>query len=233
MRFGKISYLNLLPFDVFIKRYPLPCYFRAFLAHKKSYPARLNVEFLNRRIDAGFISSIAGYYPMLKGRVTNAGIIARGAVWSVIALPKANKADYQSASSNALARVLDINGEVLIGDRALRYKLKGGAHIDLGQVWWERERVGFSFGRLCFNQYGRFYKHIAKCFVAKPIKIPRYILAKRSLESGIKSKDILAYLMHIHYKIGKKEELGLKRFYAKCRQKRIKKPSRFHKIQQF
>ena len=110
MRFGKISYLNLLPFDVFIKKYPTPCYFKTFLGLRKSYPARLNKDFLRKRIDAGFISSIAGYESMRLGRATNAGIIARGAVWSVIAIHKGQKDDYQSASSNALAKVLDVKG---------------------------------------------------------------------------------------------------------------------------
>ena len=233
MRFGKISYLNLLPFDVFIKKYPTPSYFRTFLNLKKSYPARLNHDFLMRRIDAGFISSIAGYFPAQKRRVTNAGIIARGAVWSVIAMPcGGDRADYQSASSNALAQVLGVRGEVLIGDRALRYHLGGGEHIDLGLQWWQKHRLGFAFGRLCFNEHAEFYTTLARRFVRgaggnNRIKIPHYILQERSKQSGIAPKDILAYLEHIHYKIGKKEELGLKRFYAALRLGRIQKPKRF------
>ncbi|MCH5313225.1 MAG: menaquinone biosynthesis protein [Helicobacter sp.] len=227
MRFGKIEYLNLLPFDVFIKKYPTPTHFKAFLGLKKSYPARLNRDFLYRRIDAGFISSIAGYDCVRQKKATMAGIVAKGAVWSVLVLPKAKKDDYQSASSNALAQVLDVEGEVLIGDRALRYKLSGGEGIDLGQKWWEKHHLGFSFGRLCFHQYAHFYRHLACAFVRKPVKIPHYILQERSRQSAIASKDILAYLKHIHYRIGKKESIALSRFYAKMRLKRIKKPMRF------
>ena len=232
MRFGKIAYLNLLPFDVFIKKYPTPCYFKTFLGLRQSYPARLNKDFLRKRIDAGFISSIAGYESMRLNKATNAGIIARGAVWSVIAIHKGQegqKDDYQSASSNALAKVLDVKGEILIGDRALAYKLSHNesSYTDLGQKWWETHHLGFSFGRLCFNKNAKFYTQMAQSFVNKRIKIPHYILQQAAVESHIAKKDIMAYLEHIHYKIGKKEKLALNRFYATLRLKGIKKPSRF------
>lgn len=227
MRFGKIEYLNLLPFDVFIKAYPAPTHFKQYLGLKKSYPSALNKDFLHRRIDAGFISSIAGYEAARKKCVTKAGIIARGEVWSVIAMPKADKQDYQSASSNALAKVLKVHGEILIGDRALRYKLSGGAYIDLGELWWKKQRLGFSFGRLCFNAHRLFYTRLAQKFVAQKIFIPYYILQQRSQQSGISTKNIRAYLTHIHYRIGKKEEIALKRFYGAIRRERIKVPMRF------
>lgn len=232
MRFGKIAYLNLLPFDVFIKKYPTPCYFKTFLGLRQSYPARLNKDFLRKRIDAGFISSIAGYESMRLNKATNAGIIARGAVWSVIAIHKGQegqKDDYQSASSNALAKVLDVKGEILIGDRALAYKLSHNesSYTDLGQKWWGTHHLGFSFGRLCFNKNAKFYTQMAQSFVNKRIKIPHYILQQAAVESHIAKKDIMAYLEHIHYKIGKKEKLALNRFYATLRLKSIKKPSRF------
>lgn len=227
MRFGKIAYLNLLPFDVFIKKYPTPAHFKKFLDLKKSYPAQLNQQFLKKYIDAGFISSFAGFESMQKHKATNAAIIAKGAVWSVIALPKAQKDDYQSASSNALAKILGINGEVLIGDRALRYKLSGKDYVDLGEKWWERHHLGFVFGRLCFNKYATFYTRLAQSFVTKPIKIPRYILQARAQQSHIAPQDIKAYLKHIHYRLGKKELLALRRFYALARLKGIKKPARF------
>lgn len=229
MRFGKIAYLNLLPFDVFIKKYPTPSYFKSFLGLRQSYPARLNKDFLRRRIDAGFISSIAGYESMRAGKATNAGIVARGAVWSVIALQGEQKDDYQSASSNALARVLGVVGEILIGDRALAYKLCHDSHsyVDLGEKWWEAHHLGFSFGRLCFHTHGAFYTQMAQSFIRKRVKIPHYILQKRARDSHIDSKDILAYLKHIHYAIGKKEKLALARFYTGLRLKGIKKPRRF------
>lgn len=227
MRFGKISYINLLPFDVFIKKYPTTAPFKLFLGLKKSYPASLNHDFLMRRIDAGFISSIAAYFPARKHCASYAGIISHGAVWSVIVMPNSQKEDYQSASSNALAKVLGLNGEVLIGDRALRYKLAGKPHIDMGEKWWEKHHLGFCFGRLCFNTHRAFYTNLANSFIKKRIKIPYYILRERAKQSDVSPKDILGYLEHIHYRIGKKEKLALARFYASLRINRIKKPTRF------
>jgi len=233
MRFGKISYLNLLPFDVFIKKYPTISTFKLFLNKKKSYPARLNKDFLMKRIDAGFISSIAAYtyakgFCCAKKRCeTKAGIIARGDVWSVIVLPNTPKEDYQSASSNALCQVLGLSGEVLIGDRALHYKLLNKPHIDMGKEWWEKHGLGFCFGRLCFNTHGDFYTRIANAFIKTRIKIPYYILQEKAKDTHIATKDILAYLKRIHYCVGKKEHLAMSRFYAKMRIKRVKKPSRF------
>lgn len=129
MRFGKIDYLNLLPFEVFMKQYPKTAQTRAFYSAFKSYPAKLNRQFLFGKIDAGFISSIMASRNF-KGRsnpqikALSAGIIAKKRIDSVIVLHGENKNDYQSASSNALARVLGVNGRVLIGDRALKEVLK-------------------------------------------------------------------------------------------------------------
>lgn len=218
MRFGKISYLNLVPFDIFIKRYPTTSAFKAFLNHHKSYPAKLNKEFLFRRIDAGFISSIAG----MKARKTNSGIVAYGVVWSVIVLPKPTKSDYQSASSNALAQILGVKGEVLIGDRALRHKLSGVEYIDLGAKWWEKHRLPFVFGLLCFNKHGDFYKKISARFNAKRVYIPQYLLEIYARNSGIAKRDILEYLTHIHYKITPKGKAALFRFYRAVRLNHIK-----------
>lgn len=223
MRFGKISYLNLAPFDVFIKKYPTSSGFRAFLNKKKNYPARLNKEFLFKRIDAGFISSIAG----LKANKTKSGIISYGAVWSVLALPNESKYDYQSASSNALSRVLGIDGEILIGDRALKYKLSNKPCIDLGAEWFKKQHLPFVFGLLCYNKYGNFYNKISNDFNAKRQKIPYYLLQQYSLESGIKMSEIKQYLTRIHYQINPKAQIALNRFYRALRIKGIKSPRRF------
>lgn len=223
MRFGKISYLNLVPFDIFIKKYPTPSAFKAFLNHHKSYPAKLNKEFLFRRIDAGFISSIAG----ARAKKTNSGIVANGEVWSVIVLPKAIKNDYQSASSNALARILGVKGEVLIGDRALRHKLSGAEYVDLGQKWFEKYHLPFVFGLLCFNSDEAFYKAISAKFNATRVKIPQYLLANYAKNSGIAKRDILEYLTRIHYKITPKGKVALGRFYRLVRLNHIKPPKRF------
>lgn len=122
MRFGKICYLNLLPFDMFIKSYPTPSRFKQSLFAHSSYPAKLNQSFLFNRIDAGFISSIAGVSSHNKqcGKyATKSGIIAKGAVWSVLVKHSTPKNDYQSDTSNTLSKALGLKGEVIIGDKAL------------------------------------------------------------------------------------------------------------------
>ncbi|OBV28743.1 hypothetical protein BKN38_09185 [Helicobacter sp. CLO-3] len=275
MRFGKIQYLNLLPFDVFLKSYPAPSRFKSAAFARKSYPSKLNQSFFFRRIDAGFISTIAGYRASLNHRATKSGIIAKGDVWSVIVIPhdddKANaekkdspnlskKAeskkqashishsntastanienitnhanaakstkDYQSDTSNALSDVLGLNGSVLIGDRALLYRYQGGAHIDMGKAWFDKHRLPFVFGRLCFNRYEALYTRISSLFNARHIKIPQYILEKYAKETQIPKKYILEYLTHIYYKIDKKESISISRFYRALRLKRVRFASR-------
>ena len=113
LKIGKIDYLNLLPFDVYLKASSLSTQQKRMIAYKKSYPAKLNKDFLFSRIDAGFVSSIMALGD--KKIASNIGIIAKGEVWSVIAIPNENQEDYQSATSNALAKVLGVSGEIRIG----------------------------------------------------------------------------------------------------------------------
>lgn len=225
MRFGKIDYLNLAPFDVFIKKYPTQSSFKLFLNQHKSYPAKLNKEFLFKKIDAGFISSIAG----IKAKKTKSAIIAYGEVWSVIAIKSENKFDYQSASSNALSVVLKINGEILIGDRALKYKLanKKSSYVDLGLEWYKKYNLPFVFGLLCCNRFERFYDKISHSFNNKNIKIPHYLLQEYENKTDIEKQDIKNYLKRIHYKMSNKPKISLNRFYRAVRLSRIKPPSRF------
>lgn len=225
MKLGKIDYLNLLPFDVFLKKSSLSSQTKAMIAYKKSYPAKLNRDFLFLRIDMGFLSSIMAYGKPKLG--LDVGIVARGEVWSVLALPKASKGDYQSASSNALIQVLGIEGEVLIGDRALVYKLQGGDCVDLGEQWWQKKKLPFVFGLFCANFHRQKAKKLAQDFVARPIKIPYYLLKNASSRTKIDAKDILQYLQRISYSIGHKEKIGLKQFYRELLFLGIKKPKRF------
>ncbi len=397
MRFGKIQYLNLIPFDVFLKSYPIPTRYKSAAFANRSYPSKLNQSFLFHRIDAGFISTIAGCTAHRKQRGTQAGIVAKGAVWSVLSLesngdsalgshsgdfvdfratadhqsssalkstksptsttaiprileennqaesekfkhpleslfskvdssvdyhadfrsarndkkseisektpqavgfvmrkqgtstqvggfskaqstnekptpetshndskicggavvalhtfggrsylggndyppnvcnqshcsPKAEspQKDYQSDTSNALSTILGLQGRVLIGDRALQYRFSGGKAIDMGQMWWEKHRLPFVFGRLCYNKHAHFYANIARAFVKKRAKIPHYILQARAKACGIPSAYIREYLTHIHYHIQAKERAGLERFYRALRLQAIKPPSRIY-----
>ncbi|MBX7490570.1 MqnA/MqnD/SBP family protein [Helicobacter turcicus] len=238
MRFGKIDYLNLLPFEVFVRAYPKPSQFQLFYNRKKSYPAHLNKEFLFGRIDAGFVSSITALRAQKeKFKATNVGIIARKRVISVICLPKEQGEDYQSATSNALLKVLGLKGRVLIGDRALvevlrqeqKHKESGNvfAYLDMGEKWVQKEHLPFVFGRLCVKENRVFYAKLMHAFTKKKVKIPYFMLKNAESKSGVKAKEILNYLKVLSYKMDKKAQFGVERFYRKLRILGIKPPSRF------
>lgn len=224
LKIGKIDYLNLLPFDVYLKKSPLSTQQKKMIAYKKSYPAKLNKDFLFSRIDAGFVSSIMALGD--KKIASDVGIIARGEVWSVIVIPNAKKDDYQSATSNALAKVLGVNGEVRIGDRALHYKLEGGEYQDLGLLWWEKYGLPFVFGLFCSKKKSVEVQKMLKGFAKSKIKIPHYILEQRAKRSGIPAKEIKQYLQKIYYTLTSKEKRALALFHRELRILGIKKPQR-------
>lgn len=209
MIFGKIEYLNLLPFHVFMKRYAKSSQQRHTLHYKRGVPSQINEAFKAQRIDAAFISSIASK----KCKCTNIGILSRKEVKSVLLLPGKHKSDNESATSNVLAKVLNLEGEVIIGDKALRHFLneKDDA-IDLAKVWYEQQKLPFVFARLCYHGKRKNYEKLSKRFLASSHKIPYYLLKKSSKETGIEQKDILEYLKLIEYKIDRHALLSLKRF---------------------
>ena len=211
MVFGKIEYLNLLPFHVFMKRFTKSSQQSMSMHYKRGVPAEINKKFLSRRVDAAFISSIsAKKYPHIE-----LGIVAKKNVKSVLVIPsKNNKSDAESASSNVLARILDVKGEVLIGDKALRYYLLGKPHVDLAGEWNKQYGSSFVFALLCYHKDKKVYKEIQKQFLKSKVKIPRYILKQASLRTSVKEKDILEYLEAISYNLDAKAKLGLKKFYA-------------------
>ena len=118
-----------------------------------------------------------------------------------------------------LARVLDLSGEVLIGDNALKALLSQGRDkfYDLGEIWQQRTGLPSVFGRLCCVKNDKAYSRLATKFLRSRIKIPRYILQSYALSRGIKEREILNYLKFISYKIGVREELALKKFIAKAK----------------
>lgn len=224
LKIGKIDYLNLLPFDVCLKKSPLSTQQKKMIAYKKSYPAKLNKDFLFSRIDAGFVSSIMALGD--KKIASNVGIIAKGEVWSVIVIPQRSKDDYQSATSNALAKVLKVNGEVRIGDRALHYKLEGGEYQDLGLLWWERHQLPFVFGLFCSKKKSTQVQEMLRGFAKSKIKIPHYILEQRAKSSNIPAKEIEQYLQKIYYTLTSKEKRALALFHRELRILGIGKPKR-------
>ena len=82
------------------------------------------------------------------------GIVAKKEVLSVLSLPaKVSKNDADSATSNLLSRILGMKGEVLIGDKALRYFYSGGECTDLGKAWHEKTGLPFVFALLCTHDH--------------------------------------------------------------------------------
>lgn len=211
MVFGKIEYLNLLPFHVFMKRFTQGSSQKMGMHYNKGVPAQINRKFTSRRVDAAFISSIQAR----KYRHIGLGIIANKEVRSVLVIPQNRSIkDKESATSNILAEVLGVEGQVLIGDKALSYYLTGAPHKDLAQLWYERHHLPFIFALLCYHKDQRLYNKIKKNFLRTPVKIPRYILEEAAANTKIPPQDIVEYLKYISYKVDKKSLQGLKKFYA-------------------
>ncbi len=217
MVFGKIDYINLLPFHIFLKKSSLQNAFKQACECKKAVPSAINKKFKKRSVDAAVISSIESQKKSIK--TLPLGIVAQKHVRSVIVKRGVCKNDPASATSNVLANILGIEGEVFIGDRALKLYLQDAtSYVDLAQVWHNRFGLPFVFARLSINKNYQFYKKLAKRFLQQPIKIPQYILKDYALKRDIKAKDIKEYLTLISYKIDKKEQRGLKLFLKKARQ---------------
>ena len=191
MLFGKIDYLNLLPFHVFLKGLPLQSSFKKSIEYKKGVPSALCF-----------------------------GIVANREVKSVLVRKNsALKLDPASMSSNMLARVLGLSGEVIIGDRALKAYLREGSDkfYDLGAIWHERTGLPFVFARFCYVKNGTAYKKIVKKFLSSRIKIPNYILRRYAQNRGVSTKQIEDYLSLISYEIGKKQQRGYEKFIRSAR----------------
>jgi len=211
MVFGKIEYLNLLPFHVFMKHFTRSSSEKMSMHYKRGVPSNINEKFMRRRVDAAFISSInaRGFQNV------NLGIIAKKEVLSVLVIPNTkNEIDLESATSNVLSTVLNVNGEVLIGDKALKYVLAGNDYIDLAKVWNDKYNLPFVFALLCFHKDKDRYKQIQTRFLKQKVKIPQYILTQASKRTGVSNKDILNYLKYISYTLDSKAKLGLKKFYS-------------------
>ena len=208
MLFGSISYLNLLPFQVFLKRYISNNASKMSFNYKRAVPSKINKALKRREVNAAFISSIESK----KCKCTDLGIIADKKVYSVLLLPGANELDPASATSNQLTKVLHLQGRVLIGDAALKYYLDGGEGIDLAEAWYEKTGLPFVFARLCYNKHDDAIKKLAKQFSRTKVKIPQYILKREAKKRDISPKQLSWYLEHIYYKMDDKAKKSLKMF---------------------
>lgn len=217
MIFAKIDFINLLPFYIFIKKNIRSSQIKQIINYKKSYPSKINKLFIKRKIDAAFISSIASK----KCKCLDLGIIAKGEVLSVLSLNGVYEKDYQSDTSNALAKALEIEGRVLIGDKALYHyhNSENRDFIDLAKEWKERYNLPFVFARLCLNDQEKYLHKLSNKFLKTKVKIPQYILKQYSQRSGVSSKQIKEYLTKISYKISYKEKQSLKLFFKLAKQK--------------
>lgn len=219
MIFGKIDYLNLLPFHIYLKRSSLPSYTKKAIEYKKGVPSQINKLLLKRRVDGAIISSIESKRANYKK--LNLGIIAKKEVKSVLVRKNSSKKlDSASMTSNMLSKILGVDGEVIIGDRALKAYLSEGkeSFFDLAQVWYNKTSLPFVFARLCCNKNYRTYKKLTKNFKKKPYKIPDFILNEYSKSRDISKDDIKEYLKFIHYNFNKKEEVALKKFLRQARE---------------
>ena len=208
MLFGSISYLNLLPFQVFLKKHMTNNASKMALAYKRDVPSAINKALKRRAINAAFISSIESR----KYQCTDLGIIAHKKVYSVLLLKGKTQPDPASATSNQLAKVLDLQGKVLIGDAALKHYLDGEEGIDLAEAWHDKTALPFVFARLCYNKHGESIKKLAKKFAKSKVKIPQYILKREAKKRGITPKQLTWYLEYIYYEMDWKAKRSLKLF---------------------
>ena len=219
MKFAKIDFINLLPFYIFIKKNIKSSQIKAIINYKKSYPSAINKKFKKREIDAAFISSIASR----DCKCLNLGIVAKKEVLSVLALKGSYEKDFQSDTSNALAKVLDIDGKIIIGDKALYHyhNSPNKEFADLAEIWYQKYSLPFVFARLCINKDDKYLKNLSKKFLNTNIKIPQYILKQYSEKTSLSNKQISQYLKKISYEIGYKEKQSLKLFFKLTKQKRL------------
>ena len=211
MLFGKIDYINLAPFHVFLKRYLKSSQLKQSIEYKKSYPSNINKLFKSRKIDAAFISSIESKKKSFV--CLDAGIIAHKEIKSVLVKEGDFRRDCESATSNALAKVLKVEGEVIIGDKALKLYLQNPKHyIDLASLWYEKNGLPFVFARFCVNKNTRFYKKLVREFLRTNVKIPHYVLKSYAKRGDIALCDIKSYLKLVGYNMDHRSKKSLAKF---------------------
>ena len=200
--YGHIDYLNLLPFYQFLKKKNIKI--------KKGVPREINFLFETKKINAAFISSIKSK----NKKCFDVGIIAKKRVKTVLVC-NGKGDDRDSATSNMLAKVLNIKGKVVIGDKAFKEK----NCIDLANAWYKKYKLPFVFARFCVNKNHRQYKKLINEFLNSHQKIPYLTLKKYAKKLDITPKEAKEYLEKIiYYKMGWREKKALKLFLRKSRE---------------
>jgi len=193
---GHIDYLNLLAFYQFLKKKNIKI--------KKGVPREINLLFEKRKIDAAFISSIRSK----NKKCFDIGIVAKKEVRSVLVCEGEGE-DIESETSNKLAKILNIKGRVVIGDKAFKEK----NCIDLANEWYKRYKLPFVFARFCVNRNYKKYEKLINEFLNSHQKVPYLTLKKYAQKIGITPKEAREYIEKvIYYKIGWKEKKALKLF---------------------
>ncbi len=213
MIFGSISYLNLLPFQLHLKKSITSTQTKQIINWKRGVPSLINEQLKRGRVDSAFISSIHSS----KFNCLDLGIVADGAVYSVFVVEGESQKDQESATSNILAKVLDLQGKVIIGDKALKGYLAGDSGVDLALEWKNRTGLPFVFARLCFKKNSKQIAKIADSFNPKAWKIPQYILKKEAKKRKISPASVKWYLKSISYQLSHREQKSLKLFLKKAK----------------
>jgi chorismate dehydratase len=206
--FGKIDYLNLLPFHLFLQKRVGNSQFHQIMRYWRGVPSQVNRDFHRRRVDAAFVSSIT----TRESRCSNLGIVARDEVLSVLVLEGENMEDSESQTSNTLAKILQTSGKVLIGDKALIHKLRDGSGEDLAKKWRDEFNLPFVFAKLCYHNRREFFKNIEKLFRKNRVKIPNYIMKREMKRLGLQRGEVLLYLSKIDYSCDKQTKTSLNKF---------------------
>ncbi|MDE7174393.1 MAG: menaquinone biosynthesis protein, partial [Helicobacter sp.] len=94
-------------------------------------------------------------------------------------------------------------------------------------AWFAKHRLPFVFGRFCYQDKSALHEKIARRFVQTRVKIPHYILAQASQQTGIAPQHIRDYLRQIFYRVGVKERTSIRMFYAHCNARRLRHRGRF------
>ncbi len=207
MIFEPISYLNLLKIHIFFAKN------RVRLKPKQNItPEVVNKKLVKRKIGAAFVSSIVAR----KFKYVPLGIVANKKVMSVLVFKGQNKKDPASATSNLLANILNISGETVIGDSALRRYENNENIVDLATQWHKKTRLPFVFGLLAIRKNYSFFKKLANKF-PKKIFIPHSKILIEAKKRDIKHNVAKDYLKLIHHSVGIKESRALKLFWRKAR----------------
>ncbi|WP_422110217.1 MqnA/MqnD/SBP family protein [Caminibacter mediatlanticus] len=109
--------------------------------------------------------------------------------------------------------MLNIDGKVVIGDKALKQK----NCIDLANEWYKKYKLPFVFALFCCNKKNQKYKKLINEFLKTKQKVPYSIIKKEAQKIGISPKEAKEYLDKIiYYKIGWREKKALKLFWKKA-----------------